>query len=326
MALRSVIWNFAIYLPVGFLFSHMGTDRTILGRSGPAVAGILGAFVAAFFEAGKFFISTRHPDSGNVLVGALAAVMGFLTLPCLLPLAQDRHRQDEGSTESSVSALSSPNIFFAKSTAIAILLFVMAAVANFPVEPSVLATFLILYAAILWRWQHAWLWVLPAMLPILDLAPYTGWFFLDEFDLLILVTLSVSIWRRRAGPFFEVPGGTGYWLTLLFASSTAISLVLGLWPFQPIDLNAFSHYFSHYNALRIAKGFLWALSLAPFLATGQEHQALAIRRFSVGVVIGLFGASLLALWERAVYPGLLNFASEFRIGTFFRACTTVALT
>lgn len=317
MALRSVIWNFAIYLPVGFLFSRMGSNRTMLCSSGPAVAGILGAFVAGFFEAGKFFIASRHPDSGNALVGALAAVTGFLTLPCLLQLAQGKRQQDEGITESSVSALAFPYVVFAKSTAIAILLFVLAAVTNFPVAPVTLAMFLILYAAILWRWQHAWLWVLPATLPFLDLAPYTGWFFLDEFDLLILVTLAVSIWRRRAISFFEVPCGIGYWFTVLFASSTAISLVLGLWPFQPIDLNSFSHDFSHYNALRIAKGFLWALALAPLLGTGQEHQALAMRRFSVGVVIGLFGAALLALWERAVYPGLLNFASEFRIGTFF---------
>ena len=42
--------------------------------------------------------------------------------------------------------------------------------------------------------------IIPAALPVLDLAPWSGRFYLDEFDLLILVSLSN---RVRAGSVFD---------------------------------------------------------------------------------------------------------------------------
>ena len=32
------------------------------------------------------------------------------------------------------------------------------------------------------------LFALPVLLPVLDLAPWTGWFFIEEMDLLLLLT------------------------------------------------------------------------------------------------------------------------------------------
>ena len=43
--------------------------------------------------------------------------------------------------------------------------------------------------------------------------------------------------------------------------SVAVSLVIGLLPLSPLDANAFTNYWSHYNSLRIAKGLLWAMPL-----------------------------------------------------------------
>src|SRR5690606_10039766 len=40
------------------------------------------------------------------------------------------------------------------------------------------------YAALLWRYPAIWLFAVPALLPALDLSPWTGRLMLDEFDLL----------------------------------------------------------------------------------------------------------------------------------------------
>jgi len=56
--------------------------------------------------------------------------------------------------------------------------------ALFPVWPLALALGLVACAAAVWRWPVLALGLLPAALPLLDLAPWSGRFFLDEFDLL----------------------------------------------------------------------------------------------------------------------------------------------
>lgn len=45
-----------------------------------------------------------------------------------------------------------------------------------------------------------WLFVVPAALPWLSFAPWTGWFFVDEFDLLLLATLAGGLAREAFRP------------------------------------------------------------------------------------------------------------------------------
>lgn len=316
IAVRSALWHFAIYFPLGAALLYVPSVRPLPKKSRLWVAAITGAGIASIFEAGKIFLASRHPDSGNAVVGALAAVSGLLAFPCILQKTPSISVLEPA--DSSVSSAPHPSAFsISRVLAAGILLAVAGIAIQFPAQPALLMLLLLIYVAALLRWPHAWLWVLPAALPVLDLAPYSGWFFLDEFDLLILVTLAVSIWQRKERGEPDIAFGAGYWLALVFALSTAISLSLGLLPLQPIDHNAFSHYFSHYNALRIAKGLFWTLLLAPVALRSLALGQLAKKYFSQGILIGLAGAALLAVWERAVYPGLLNFSSEFRIGAFF---------
>ena len=50
--------------------------------------------------------------------------------------------------------------------------------------------------ALLAYFPYAWLLVVPALLPIMDFAPWTGRFFFDEFDLLILTTVAYFYWQK----------------------------------------------------------------------------------------------------------------------------------
>ncbi|MFZ3287624.1 MAG: hypothetical protein WA191_12345, partial [Telluria sp.] len=65
----------------------------------------------------------------------------------------------------------------------------------YPFAGTPLAPLLLGYGALLcWR-PTLWLALLPALLPVLDLAPWTGWFFLEEIDLFLLMSAAAGYWR-----------------------------------------------------------------------------------------------------------------------------------
>jgi len=167
------------------------------------------------------------------------------------------------------------------------------------------------YAAVSWRYPNAWLFVVPAALPVLDLAFWTGCFFLDEFDALMLVTLAAWCWHGVAGGTARRALPRAAWPLLL---SVAVATVIPLVPWPALSPDAFASYWSPFNALRVAKGFLWGALLfvmaRPALAAGRGGLLAA------GMVAGLLGASLAALWESWLFTGFAT-GSDYRVtGTF----------
>ncbi|MBJ7312465.1 hypothetical protein ACFOLJ_23080 [Rugamonas sp. CCM 8940] len=220
----------------------------------------------------------------------------------------------------------------------------------YPAYVPALATGLAAYAALLcWRPQ-LWLLVVPALLPVFDLAPYTGWYFLEELDLLLLTTVVVGYWRSApartpplhapsmsapsmhapsvgaarplapTAPLLQLPGAVRLGV-LLVGASVAIAAWIGVQPLPALDANSFANYLSPYNSLRVAKGFAWLLLLYPLLRRHASAANLA-RYFVPGMLLGLAGASLAVAWERAVFPGLLNFSSDYRPTAPFSAMHT----
>ena len=198
------------------------------------------------------------------------------------------------------------------------------ALSIYPLAGTRLLAVLSAYAVLLlWRPQ-LWLFLLPALLPILDLAPQTGWFFLEEIDLLLLITVAACYWRgphsKQDGP--TLPDGFRLGLTLLM-----LSLTVGVWrgaaPFPPIDPNAFTSYLSPYNALRIAKAWLWAALLLPPLRWAAGCQLDGLRRYlTPGMLTGLALVCLAEIRERVLFPGLLNLSADYRATAPFSAMHT----
>ena len=199
----------------------------------------------------------------------------------------------------------------------------LALTAWYPGQPLLLGALLALYGALLFWRPVLWLLVLPMLLPVFDLTPWSGWFFVEELDLLLLVTAAVGYWRLVPQPagaalprFVSLPLAL---LTLVFA----IAAWRGLLPLAPLDANAFSNYNSHYNSLRVLKGLLWALLLLPVLRRSAGPELVNLQRYFVpGMLLGLAGASLAVVWERATFPGLINFASDYRPTAPFSAMHT----
>lgn len=309
-ALSSVLRVLAAYAPMG-LAAWALCQRVRSGRALFRAAAVWSFIAAGMLEAGKVFLADRQPDFTNVLFAVLGAWIG-VSLACLL---------GPGGSSSPRPRASKPMLpprrpvrLGWRVVAVIALIVAVLALWAMPFARVALACGAALYVLLLSRYPQAWLVVVPALLPVLDLAPWSGRFFFDEFDLALLLTVAVGYWHHAAAPPVGERLQRGMALTLaLFAVSSLISLAVALFPLAPLDPNSFSSYYSPYNALRVVKGLLWSLALLPILL-GQVRAGFAVGRlFSWGMVVGLAGLVLSVLWERAVFPGLTDFSRDFRV-------------
>lgn len=171
-----------------------------------------------------------------------------------------------------------------------------------------------------------WLVLMPALWPVVDLAPWSGQIHVTESDALALATLAALGLREAvAPPPATLRGRAPVKLTLsalalfgLLAASVLISGLRGLGPQPVFDAAALVGYNTPVNALRVGKGFVLAFALIPFLhlAIRRDGEA-ALDRIVTGLTLGLATCGLAALWERLAFPGLTNFAADYRSSALF---------
>lgn len=173
------------------------------------------------------------------------------------------------------------------------------------------------YFFLVLRFPTSWLLVLPCVLVVFNLAPWTGRFFFDESDAFVMMTLAAWLWQ---GPFVRTYrrfSALNVVFSVLFFAYMASALTM-LWPLPPLDdVNAFNNYHSPFNALRVAKSIFWVFLLWPALHTARARGTDVRTQFARGVLIALGGVALVVLWERWAFPGLINFNNDYRvIGSF----------
>jgi hypothetical protein len=203
--------------------------------------------------------------------------------------------------------------------ALSLLLFCGTGIAalNYPLGPAWIVLGLGLYAAVLWRYPQVGLPAILALLPLLNFAPWSGWILLNEFDLLVAVTLAVRLLRPRADVASPVLSRGAKWAIGLVAASFFASAWIGLSPLSPFDANALFTYYSSFNSLRELKGFAWALALLPLLIEETRQPQRLEQRWVAGMLLGLCSVIAVIVWQRAVFTGLLDFAGAYRVeGTF----------
>ena len=189
---------------------------------------------------------------------------------------------------------------------------------RYPFAQIALTLGLLIYAGVLYRYPSVWLGVVPALLPVFDLAPWSGWFFFDELDFVVFLTLAMGLWKRDV-PSIEVrpvPRLLSVAAVLVALSYTA-SLMVGLLPLDPLDANAFSNYYSRYNSLRMSKGFFEAIILFLLFLRQRRDEGTAARNLVVGMILGTAGTVVAVVWERFRFSGLWDFASDFRVTATF---------
>ncbi|NDP38257.1 MAG: hypothetical protein GZ093_05830 [Rhodoferax sp.] len=188
---------------------------------------------------------------------------------------------------------------------------------------SVLAAFSIWCLIAAWR-PGLWLFVLPALLPLLNFSSWTGWLVFEEFDILLLGALAGAygrlVWSVRTGSASEMPLAS--WRTMAVLGLFGITGLLALWR-GFIDAGGFSfNWFAGYtdalNSLRVFKSLGFALLFVPLLQRELKHSGqLAGQRLAGGMVVGLTVVTLAVLWERAAFPSLLDFSTPYRTVALF---------
>ena len=187
---------------------------------------------------------------------------------------------------------------------------------------SPLLALVLFWGWVLWAaWRPGlWLGVVPALLPLMNFSPWTGWVVFEEFDILLLGALAGGYGRWamcRPKPVAPWPRGLSVLLSLL-AVSGLVALWRGLADAGGFAFDWFAGYSDALNSWRVFKSLAFALLLAPLLHHEmQASQALAGERLARGMVAGLAVVALAVLWERAAFVGLTDFTAPYRTVALF---------
>jgi hypothetical protein len=287
---------------------------------------------SAVVEFGKLFFEGARPDTTNCLIAALGAGV-FYSLCCwvrrwLLQAGEQEQAADAAPAPSANPVRNSPSLLLPRTPSS--LLSVLAGLATvfcggwylaqFPVVASFLVVGLALYVAVLWCFPHIWLAAIVAAIPLLDLTPWSGRVFFNEFDIVVMITLMIAYLRggKSAGSFpgLSLPAGI---LVGVFCLMEAVALFRGL---LPLSGEAFSHYFSHWNALRIEKGVVWAILSLGLLYRHDRGGGTGLRQLTWGMVAGLAITVVAVNIERHIYTGLWDYDSDYRPAGLFSAMHT----
>ncbi|MBT9569027.1 MAG: VanZ family protein [Thiobacillus sp.] len=343
VALVSLIFQLGLYAPIGIAgwFWKQGMWRQAHGAGASAM---LATLAATTIEAGKLFILSQHADPTNILIAGVAAGGSHRLLIALFSAASPPPRAARASAapapapvpafaaptsitadDAQASGLSTPpdahrarpeRHVSAPLLAAGLVIAAVASLIGYPPDwlPLLVPVWLVL-AAICWRWAGNWVFVVPAALPLLDLSYLSGRLFWNEFDTLLLLVLAAGYARPRVRARMIWPGR---WPFAAYGLSASLALAIGLWPLAPLDLNAFTHYTSPYNALHAVKGLAFAVAFLPLIQSEWHRDASRFTaRLTGGMVVGLALELAYVVWERATYSGLWNVETGYRItGSF----------
>ncbi|MBP2665279.1 MAG: hypothetical protein H6Q76_259, partial [Firmicutes bacterium] len=168
--------------------------------------------------------------------------------------------------------------------------------------------------------------LVPTLLPVVDLAPWTGWITFEEFDLVVFLLLG-GAYLRYALAFPSFIGKThglkvswGALLLIAMSGSVLISLFRGLAESGGFSFSLFHGYYQAMNSVRLAKPFLLAVLLLPLcliLWPQDKKGGGCYSLLGLGMTAGLCLVSLATIWERVAFLGLLDFSSDYRTTALF---------
>lgn len=322
-ALRSTALHLAMYAPLGALVWVWQLNRawSTAGLYWLAVAG--GVLLALVVELTKLFVDGARPDPASLVLAGLAAWVVAAALRWLEQAsgAAASNRHDAGEPVQAPAAGPNPDPSGRMRQALGglVALTTLGVAATWPVAAPHMVAGLLGYAVLLWWRPQAWLLVIPVVLATLDLTLYTGRLFVSELDLFLLMTVAVALWHGvhpgHSGPL--LPRAVR-WPLVLLTGSTLVALAIALYPPGAWDPGQAVHFAHDWNALRVARGLLWAVVLLAVLRVAPIPVREQVERwFLPGVALALLAKVAYVIRERATYPGLLDFDSGYRLSGLF---------
>ena len=205
-------------------------------------------------------------------------------------------------------------------------------IADYPVLRLPLVMALGLFALVLWWRPPVWLIVIPALIPILDLTPWSGRLVVNELDAFVLTAIAMT-WLRLWPPTINAATLT-LWSLLVVTGS--VSILLG-WHALGVGVGVSDlAYFLPENAWRVGKALLFAALLLPgMVAIESRAPHSTIHHLAKGLQLGIAFLAVSAFWERGGFAAalewqgarelaavLLSFSGSYRITGLFSGMHT----
>ncbi len=338
VALNSLLSIIIMYLPVGlglWLWRYRPNNHK---TNAEIKAGVYAVILCFIMETSKLFLASKHPDPTNLLISFFAAfiiyklanlVVQWFQQPELsiknteniTEITRDSQPYAPGEQAHSLQVITQGTPL-AKIIALILIALLVWKIIDYPESSLLLTMGMLLYGLLLRYYPQFWLLAIPTLLPILNFSPWTGRFFFSEFDYLILLTLASGLWYGRYTSPFQHIKPSALFLFTIYSVFYLISLLKGLFPLQDIDANAFSNYHSHYNSIRVAKGFIWSILLLPMLIYNHHLYKNSTTWLGYGILSGLTATIFFTLVERYTFTGLFDYESDFRITATFYSMHT----
>lgn len=183
----------------------------------------------------------------------------------------------------------------------------------------------VLLAAVFWVKTPV---LLFAPLPLLGLAPWSGWITFEEMDLLVTacgcggyLAYALQLNARDRAPAWRhalLYSPVVLAVVLALALSTLWSVKRGFDDAGGFVFGWFQGYHEAMNSVRNAKALFLALVLLPLWTAAAAARPRGFSRgLLLGLVLALAGGSAAALWERLAFTGLLDFSTDYRTTALF---------
>jgi hypothetical protein len=184
---------------------------------------------------------------------------------------------------------------------------------------------MVLLAALFWVKTPV---LLLAPLPLVGLAPWSGWITFEEMDLFVTacgcggyLAYALQLNARDRAPAWRhalVYSPAVVVLILALALSTLWGVKRGFADAGGFTFGWFHGYHEAMNSVRNAKALFLALVLLPLWTAAAAARPRGFSRgLLLGLVLALAGGSAAALWERLAYTGLVDFSTDYRTTALF---------
>lgn len=170
--------------------------------------------------------------------------------------------------------------------------------------------------------------LLLAPLPLVGLAPWSGWITFEEMDLLVTacgcggyLAYALQLNARDRAPAWRhalVYSPAAIVLMVMLALSMLWSVKRGFDDAGGFAFGWFHGYHEAMNSVRNAKALFLVLLLLPLWTAAAAARPRGFSRgLLLGLVLALAGCSAAALWERLAFTGLVDFSTDYRTTALF---------
>jgi VanZ family protein len=313
-ALKKVLVQALMYAPIGAYIQ-------LLQAGPPAprwrLAGVVAVLVAIAAGLGRLVLDQSHPDPTNLVVAFSAAALTTMVVARVAAELNGRGTRSNTSGLVSSSFLNDPPD--SRMTArIGSLLFGSAGVALAIIHPThghiLLPVVLVVFALVLIS-SSLWLVLVPVAVPALDFYTASGWFVLDELDVVLCAVFSARLWKGGQ-PLAALERSKRSLLVALLGLFYALVIVSGVeefWTSSFVTIHSLVGYDGPQNSLRLLKTFGWTLALWWLIESDiKDDEPETIRRLAVGMGLSLLIASVWLVWERQLFTGLFDMDQAWR--------------